>query len=122
MFETFEQAVLFVQNNQIQMIDLKFCDLWGRWHHLTVPASQFQPEIVENGIGFDGSAVGLKSVKGRGHGAYPGPHHGFLDPFWEGPTLSFICFTLEADTHLFSHTIRAMWRPEQKLSCGNRDC
>jgi glutamine synthetase len=63
MFQTFEQAQKYVQDYNVEMVDLKFCDLWGRWHHLTIPAGQFEPDIMNKGIGFDGSAVGLKSVK-----------------------------------------------------------
>src|SRR4030042_1753114 len=63
MFQTFEQVRKFLDDHQIQMVDLKFTDLWGRWHHLTVPSSQFSPQLLENGIGFDGSAAVLKSVK-----------------------------------------------------------
>ena len=59
MFQTFEQARSYLDEKNIQMVDLKFTDLWGRWHHLTVPAGQFSPQLLENGIGFDGSAVGL---------------------------------------------------------------
>ena len=99
MFEMFDQAAQYVHEHNIQMIDLKFCDLWGRWHHLTVPASQFVPDILECGIGFDGSAVGLKSVKAGDMVLVPDLTTGFIDPFWEAPTLSFICTTLEADTH-----------------------
>jgi glutamine synthetase len=100
MFQSFEQASHYVTEHAIQMIDLKFCDLWGRWHHLTVPSSQFTPAILENGIGFDGSAVGLKSVKAGDMVLVPDLNSGFIDPFWQAPTLSFICTTLEADTHL----------------------
>jgi len=99
MFEVFDQAARYVLEQNILMIDLKFCDLWGRWHHLTVPASQFTPEVMEYGIGFDGSAVGLKSVKAGDMVLVPDLTTGFMDPFWEAPTLSFICVTLEADTH-----------------------
>jgi glutamine synthetase len=99
MFQTFEQAFQYVTENRIEMVDLKFCDLWGRWHHLTIPASQFEPELMEKGIGFDGSAVGLKSVKAGDMVLVPDLATGVLDPFWDGPTLSFICSTLEADTH-----------------------
>ena len=99
MFQNFDQAAHYVDEHQIQLVDLKFCDLWGRWHHLTVPASQFAPEIMESGIGFDGSAVGLKSVKAGDMVLVPDLATGFLDPFWEAATLSFICTTLEADTH-----------------------
>jgi glutamine synthetase len=99
MFQLFDQASQYVDKNDIQLIDLKFCDLWGRWHHLTVPASQFTPNIIESGIGFDGSAVGLKSVKAGDMVLVPDLTSGFMDPFWQAPTLSFICTTLEADTH-----------------------
>ena len=45
MFQTFEQAKQYVGEQGIQVVDLKFCDLWGRWHHLTIPASQFELKI-----------------------------------------------------------------------------
>ena len=32
MFHSFEDAQSFVRENAIEMVDLKFCDLWGRWH------------------------------------------------------------------------------------------
>jgi len=99
MFKTFEEALAFVVEQQVQVIDLKFCDLWGRWHHLSLPATQFTPELMEQGIGFDGSAVGLKSVKAGDMVLVPDLGSGTLDPFWEVPALSFISTTLEADTH-----------------------
>ena len=99
MFESFEQAQQFVAEQEIQVVDLKFCDLWGRWHHLTIPAGQFKPSLMEEGIGFDGSSVGLKSVKAGDMVLVPDVRTGFIDPFWETLTLSFICRTLEADTH-----------------------
>ncbi|RPI34873.1 MAG: type I glutamate--ammonia ligase [Chloroflexota bacterium] len=99
MFQSFEQARRYVDEFGIQMVDLKFCDLWGRWHHLTVPSSQFTQELMENGIGFDGSAVGLKSVKAGDMVLVPNLNTGAVDPFYKEATLSFICTTLEADTH-----------------------
>jgi glutamine synthetase len=98
MFTTFQKASEFVKKNDIKMVDLKFCDLWGRWHHLTLSGSQFTPEVMEEGIGFDGSAVGLKSVKAGDMVLIPDLDTGMVDPFWDMPTLSFICTTLEADT------------------------
>src|SRR3990172_2327811 len=100
MFQTFDQALKHIKEYQVEMVDLKFCDLWGRWHHLTIPAGQFIPELMKTGIGFDGSAVGLKSVKAGDMVLVPVLETAFMDPFWEFPTLSFICTTLEADTHI----------------------
>jgi glutamine synthetase len=98
MFQDFASAAAFVQENQIQMVDLKFSDLWGRWHHVTIPRSEFNTELMSAGVGFDGSSVGLKSVKSGDMILVPDLSTGFVDPFWEVPTLSFICNTLEADT------------------------
>lgn len=99
MFQTFDQAHQAIIDQHIQIVDLKFTDLWGRWHHLTIPVSQFTPDLMESGIGFDGSAVGLKSVKSGDMVLIPDLTTAMLDPFWEVSTLSFICTTFEADTH-----------------------
>ncbi len=98
MFESMSQVQAHIKAHGIQMVDLKFCDLWGRWHHLTVPASQFDASIMREGIGFDGSSVGLKNVKAGDMVMVPDLSTGVPDPFWTMPTLSFICTTLEADT------------------------
>jgi glutamine synthetase len=98
MFENFDEAREFVQKNEVRMIDLKFVDLWGRWHHVTLSASEFLPDLMESGVGFDGSSVGLKSVKSGDMALIPDLKTGFMDPFCSLPTLSFICSTVEADT------------------------
>ncbi len=98
MFANLNQAVAYIRDHSIRMIDIKFSDLWGRWRHLTIPAEQFTHELMRDGVGFDGSSVGLKSVKAGDMVTVPDLSTGFVDPFWEVPTLSFIGYTLEADT------------------------
>lgn len=98
MFKSFQEAQQFVKEQKIESIDLKFADLWGQWHHLTTPASQFTPKLMERGFGFDGSSVGLKNVKAGDMVMVPDLSTGFQDPFWDAPTLSFLCTTLNADT------------------------
>jgi len=98
MFKDLSDARRFVEERGIEMIDLKFCDLWGRWHHVTVPSAAFTPGLMEFGVGFDGSSVGFKSISSGDMVLVPDLATGFVDPFWEVPTLSFICVTLEADT------------------------
>ena len=100
MFGTFEEAKRFIVDNDVKMVDLKYTDLWGRWHHVTLPASQFTPSRLEKGVGFDASSVGLKPVKAGDMVIVPDLSTGFMDPFWEAPTLSFICSAKEADTRL----------------------
>ncbi len=111
MFQTFEQAYQFVQEEEIQAIDLKFCDLWGRWRHLTLPAAQFTSQLMQHGVGFDGSSVGLKSVKSGDMVMVPDISSGFRDPFWDVPALSFFCTTLDADTlEIFTNDPRNLAR------------
>lgn len=98
MFNTFEEAHLYIQKNHLAMIDLKFSDLIGRWHHVTLPAKQFNEHLMRDGVGFDGSSVGLRSVKAGDMVMLPDLSTAFHDPFWEMPTISFICSAYEADT------------------------
>ena len=100
MFHNFDEAKQFVLDRQIQMVDLKYTDLWGRWHHVTLPVSQFAPDLLEEGVGFDASSVGLKPLKAGDMVVTPDLSTGFVDPFWDAPTLSFVCSAREADTRL----------------------
>jgi glutamine synthetase len=97
-FSTFDEAAAFLRAREIAMVDLKFCDLWGRWHHVTLPVKRFQPWLLERGVGFDGSALGFKPVKAGDMLLVPDLEAAFLDPWCEVPTLSFICQTYEAST------------------------
>lgn len=98
MFKNFDVAAAFVRESGIRMIDLKFSDLFGRWRHVTLSASEFTPDLMTEGIGFDGSSVGLRSVKSGDMALIPDLCTGVLDPFWDVPTVSFICSVVEADT------------------------
>ena len=98
MFQTFEEAQEHLREKGYRMIDLKFSDLWGRWHHVSIPVSQFGEQLMRDGVGFDGSSVGLKSVKAGDMVLIPDLATAFRDPFWDEPTLSFICSAHEADT------------------------
>lgn len=116
MFTQFSEVEPFIQKKHIQMVDLKYCDLWGRWHHVTLPSTAFNESILTEGIGFDGSSVGFKGVHAGDMILIPDLKTGFLDPFWDEITLSFICDTSEADTKKsFSGDPRAVLRQAEKV-------
>jgi glutamine synthetase len=98
MFREFGEARRHIEENRVRMVDLKFVDLWGRWHHVTVPATQFTEELYREGLGFDGSSVGFRTVNSGDMVLRPDLGTAAMDPFPEASTLSFICSTLEADT------------------------
>jgi len=94
-----EEVRVFVEENAIEMVDLKFCDMAGRWHHLTMPETQLNAKLMDRGVGFDGSALGLKSVKSGDLVLIPDLETAFVDPFWDIPTLSLLCNIHEADSY-----------------------
>jgi glutamine synthetase len=109
MFQALDEAVAFIRHKSVAMVDLKFCDLWGRWRHVTLPASRFNQRLLETGVGFDGSSLGLSAVKSGDLVLVPELATAFLDPFWDVPTISFLCATLEADSRQpFPHDPRTL--------------
>ncbi|KPL18956.1 MAG: glutamine synthetase [candidate division Zixibacteria bacterium SM23_81] len=99
MFSDLKEVMEFVQRKKVRMVDLKFTDLFGRWHHVTIPRTGFGEEIFTEGVGFDASRTpGFKKLESGDMVLIPDPKTGFIDPFWDQPTLSFICNACEADT------------------------
>lgn len=98
MFQNFGDAVKYVQENDIRMVDLKWCDLFGRWHHISVSAESFTPLMMREGIGFDGSSVGIRPVNSGDMVLIPDLATAFMDPFFNRPTLSFLADIYEADS------------------------
>jgi glutamine synthetase len=109
MFQALDEAVAFIRHKSVAMVDLKFCDLWGRWRHVTLPSGRFNQRLLETGVGFDGSSLGLSAVKSGDLVLVPELATAFLDPFWDVPTISFLCATLEADSRQpFPHDPRTL--------------
>ena len=99
MFAKLTEVNQFVKTEKISFIDLKFANLFGGWHHVTIPARRLGAELMSEGIGFDASSTpGYKSVESGDMIIIPDLSTGFFDPFWDEPTLSFICNIYEADT------------------------
>ncbi|MBM3317082.1 MAG: type I glutamate--ammonia ligase [Candidatus Eisenbacteria bacterium] len=88
-----------LRRHKVEMIDLKFSDLAGRWRHVTLPVSAFDASVLVEGIPFDGSNIAGFIRKETGDMVLiPDPATMLLDPFWKVPTLSFICQVADADT------------------------
>jgi glutamine synthetase len=99
MTQQVKQALEFAEQNNVEMIDLKFCDLFGRWHHLTIPVSQFDETVFSCGVAFDGSSVpGFKKLEAGDMVLIPDTDTLLIDKFWNQKTMSFICSAYEAGT------------------------
>ena len=50
------KAVLeFAKKNDVRILDLRFTDLPGLWHHVSYPIEQLSEASFEEGFGMDGS-------------------------------------------------------------------
>lgn len=86
------EVLKFAKENNVIMVDLKFCDMIGTWQHLTVPLHQLTEETFENGFGFDGSSIrGWRGIEESDMVILPDPATAKIDPFIRVKTLSLIC-------------------------------
>jgi len=47
----------FVKKNNVKLLDLRFTDLPGLWHHVSYPIDQLSEDSFEEGFGMDGSSI-----------------------------------------------------------------
>ena len=52
-----KDAIVLAQEKNAEVVDLKFMDFIGTWQHFSIPLSEYEEEIFEDGLGFDGSSI-----------------------------------------------------------------
>src|SRR5215510_9571841 len=88
---TAEDIVKVIEDEKVQMIDLRFTDLPGVWQHFSVPPSAVNVGALEEGIGFDGSSIrGFQEIQESDMLVVADPTTAFLDPFSPATTLVLI--------------------------------
>lgn len=97
--ETPQEVLNLIQEQNIELIDLKFVDLYGIWQHCTFHRSLIDEDSFSQGVAFDGSSIrGWKAINSSDMSMRPDPTTAWIDPFMEVPTLSMICTILEPRT------------------------
>jgi glutamine synthetase len=82
-----------------EAVDIKFMDLIGTWQHFTIPLSEFEEDIFEAGLGFDGSSIrGWQPINASDMLVMPDPSTAVMDPFLAVPTLSLLCTIVDPIT------------------------
>ena len=94
-----QEVLKLIQDNNIQMIDLKFIDTPGTWQHLTLYYNQIDETAFTDGVPFDGSSIrGWKAINESDMSMVLDPNTAWIDPFMAEPTLSIICSIQEPRT------------------------
>lgn len=87
-----KEAIKFVKDNQCELVDMKFTDVFGKWHHVTIPAHRVDEDLFEEGLGFDGSSIrAWQPINASDMQMRPDFTTARMDPFCTHPTASFIC-------------------------------
>jgi glutamine synthetase len=87
-----KDAVNFVAENDAQIVDIRFVDLFGTWHHFSIPANHFTEDRFEEGLAFDGSSIrGFQTINESDMLLVPDPASIFIDPFANVTTAIIIC-------------------------------
>ena len=79
-----------IGSRNVQFIDFKVVDLWGKWRHVTMPASDFTEATMYEGIGFDASNFGCKATESSDLVLIPDLDRAFIYPNADTPTLSLV--------------------------------
>ncbi|MEG3895186.1 MULTISPECIES: type I glutamate--ammonia ligase [unclassified Microcoleus] len=99
MFQTPQEALNYIKENKIQIVDLKFIDMPGIWQHLSLYHDQIDETAFTDGVPFDGSSIrGWKAINESDMTMVIDPTTAWIDPFMAEPTISFICSIKEPRT------------------------
>ena len=89
----------FVKEHNVQVLDLRFTDLPGLWHHVSYPIAMLSESSFEEGFGMDGSSIrGWAAIHESDMLLIPDANKYMLDPFTEVPTMVMVCDVIDPVT------------------------
>jgi len=93
MFANADEVLRYIRDENVQFIDVRFCDLPGIMQHFTIPTEVFTESIFTDGLMFDGSSIrGFQAIHESDILLLPDPTTAFVDPFREHRTLAMTFF------------------------------
>jgi len=88
-----------VKKNEIKLLDLRFTDLPGLWHHVSYPIDQLSESSFEEGFGMDGSSIrGWAAIHESDMLLIPDPATFMIDPFTEVSTAVMVADVIDPVT------------------------
>ncbi len=94
-----QDVLALIKEQEIEFIDLRFCNTFGNEHQVTFPVSAVDESLFVEGKMFDGSSVaGWRSIESSDMVLMPDPDSAFVDPFPSHPTVVIRCDVLDPAT------------------------
>ena len=89
----------FAGKHDVKILDLRFTDTPGLWHHISYPIEQLTEASFEDGFGIDGSSIrGWTAIQESDMILMPDAGTHLLDPFTDVPTLVLVCDVIDPVT------------------------
>ena len=87
--KTADDIMKMIKDQNVEYVDIRFCDLPGVVQHFSIPAAAFDESVFEDGLAFDGSSVrGFQSIHESDMMLLPDPATAQIDPFRHAKTLN----------------------------------
>ncbi|MCF6289206.1 MAG: type I glutamate--ammonia ligase [Proteobacteria bacterium] len=94
-----QEVLALIKEQEIQFVDLRFCNTFGNEHQVTFPISAVDEILFAEGKMFDGSSVGgWRRIESSDMVLMPDPDSAFIDPFPAHPTIVIRCDVLNPAT------------------------
>jgi glutamine synthetase len=92
MFQTPEEVLTFIKDEEIVFVDVRFTDMPGVQQHFNLPAKSVDDDFFVHGQLFDGSSIrGFQGIAESDMQLIPDPTSAFVDPFRVEKTLVVTC-------------------------------
>jgi glutamine synthetase len=93
MFSSGDEILRYIESEEVQFVDVRFCDLPGTVQHFTIPAETFGEGVFSDGLMFDGSSIrGFQEIHESDMLLMPDPSTAVIDPFRTHKTLNLTFF------------------------------
>ena len=116
MAKTANDVLKLIKSKKIEFVDLRFCDIFGRWQHTSFPSAEIDAGTFKDGMGFDGSSIrGWQAINNSDMIILPDPTTAVVDPFMAHPTLSLICDVADPLTKENTILIQDILQLKQKI-------
>lgn len=94
-----QEILQLVGEEDVEIVDLRFCDIPGLMQHFSVPVEELTEEVFSEGFGFDGSSIrGFQEIQESDMLLIPDPNVAYIDPFLQHKTLAINCFVKDPVT------------------------
>ena len=88
MFTTPEEVLKYIEDEGVEFVDIRFCDLPGVMQHFNVPAKSVDLDFFTEGQAFDGSSIrGFQAIHESDMKLIPDVTTAYVDPFRKRKTL-----------------------------------